>query len=456
MAIPLRLRLTIIFTAAMAVVLIVLGTFLYTRLAADFLESVDLGLRAKAQVLLEAIDAGQLSSDLLAEGALIDADESFAQLLDGSGHVVAASPGLADRAIVTADLPTGIDAPRFSTVELPWLPGFDDPVRILAVAAGENGTEDVLVVGSTLGDLNDALAGLRKLLLVIGPAVLVATAVAGWLLAGAALRPVERMRREAAAVTASDLARRLPVPGTGDELARLATTLNTMLDRLQEAMERDHRFVDDASHELRTPLATLRAEIELALARDRPAADLEMSLRRALEDVGRLQRLADDLLVLARARDGRIPVRRVPSALPDLLRQSVQAVEPMASVAGVTIDVTAPDERVEVDPERLGQALRNLLENAIRHSPRGGHVRLTAERVDGMVRFVVEDPGPGFPDGLLLTAFEPFVRGADGAAASDGAGLGLTIVRAVADAHGGSAVAENGPGGARVTLAVRA
>ena len=109
-----------------------------------------------------------------------------------------------------------------------------------------------------------------------------------------------------------------------------------------------------------------------------------------------------------------------------------------------------------IDPERLGQALRNLLENAIRHTPRGGHVRLTAERIDHMVRFVVEDPGPGFPAGLLLTGFEPFVRGADGSAASEGAGLGLTIVRAVAEAHGGSATAENGPAGARVTLAVRA
>jgi heavy metal sensor kinase len=453
MAVPLRLRLTIIFTAAMAVVLIVLGAFLYARLAADLLESVDLGLRAKAQVLLEATDAGQLSSALLAEGALIDADESFAQLIDRSGHVVAWSPGLADGPIVTDETPGGIDAPAFSTMELS---GFDDPVRILAVATGETGTDGVLVVGSTLGDLNDALARLRRLLLVIGPAVLGAAAVAGWLLAGAALRPVDRMRREAAAVTASDLARRLPVPATGDELARLAMTLNTMLDRLQEAMERDHRFVDDASHELRTPLATLRAEIELALARDRPAADLELSLRRALEDVGRLQRLTDDLLVLARSRDGRIPVRRVPSGLPDLLRRSVEAVEPRASAAGVTIDAAAPDERVEVDPERLGQALRNLLENAIRHTPRGGHIRLTAERVDETVRFVVEDPGPGFPAGLLLTAFEPFVRGPDGAATSEGAGLGLTIVRAVADAHGGSASAENGPAGARVTLAVRA
>jgi len=454
MAVPLRLRLTIIFTAGMAVVLVVVGAFLYTRLAADLLESVDLGLRAKAQVLLDATDAGQLSSELLAEGSLVDADESFAQLLGHDGRIVASSPAVARAPIIAAASLGGFDTPSFSTLDMP---AFDDPVRIMAVRTGEADTAGTLVVGATLGDRADALARVRELLALIGPSILFATAVAGWLLAGAALRPVDRMRREAAAVTASDPARRLPVPATGDELARLAVTLNSMLDRLQEAMEREHRFVDDASHELRTPLATLRAEIELALARDRPAAELSLSLRHALEDVERLQRLADDLLVLARSRGGRIPIRRVPVALPELLEGSVRSFGPLLRAAEVTIDVVAPNERVELDPERVGQALRNLLENAIRHTPPGGHVRLSAARLDGLVRFVVEDPGPGFPAGILVSAFEPFIRGEPGEATADGAGLGLTIVRAVADAHGGSAVAENPPGGgARVTLAVRA
>src|SRR6478735_2866330 len=236
MAVPLRLRLTIIFTAGMAVVLVVVGAFLYTRLAADLLESVDLGLRAKAQVLLDATDAGQLSSQLLAEGSLVDADESFAQLLDHDGRIVASSPAVARAPILAAASPGGFDTPIFSTVDMP---AFDDAVRIMAVRTGETGetgTAGTLVVGATLGDREDALARVRELLALIGPSILFATAVAGWLLAGAALRPVDRMRREAAAVTASDPARRLPVPATGDELARLAVTLNSMLDRLQEAM----------------------------------------------------------------------------------------------------------------------------------------------------------------------------------------------------------------------------
>src|SRR6476646_683196 len=188
MAVPLRLRLTIIFTAGMAVVLVVVGAFLYTRLAADLLGSVDLGLRAKAQVLLDATDAGQLSSELLAEGSLVDADESFAQLLDHDGRIVASSPAVARAPIITASSPGGFDTPIFSTVDMP---AFDDAVRIMAVRTGETGTAGTLVVGATLGDREDALARVRELLALIGPSILFATAVAGWLVAGAALRPVD-------------------------------------------------------------------------------------------------------------------------------------------------------------------------------------------------------------------------------------------------------------------------
>jgi signal transduction histidine kinase len=314
----------------------------------------------------------------------------------------------------------------------------------------------IVVVGATLGDVIEARERLLLIMGTGGPVALLVVAVAGWLLAGAALRPVERMRREAAAVSASDPSRRLPVPQTGDELARLATTLNSMLDRLQEALERERRFVDDASHELRTPLATLRGEIDLALTRRRDAEELEASLRSAQEDVIRLERLADDLLVMARTRGGRIPVHRIQTSLVSLAARSVRSVDSLTAAGGVTIDVDASDEMVEVDPERIEQAVRNLLENAIRHTAPGGVVRLSARRLDGFARFIVDDSGPGFPPGLLAHAFEPFTRGEMETASATGAGLGLSIVQAIAEAHGGSASAENTPDGARVTVDVRA
>ena len=451
MRIPLRLRLTLVFGIGMAVVLLGLGAFAYLRINADLLASVDAGLRSRAQVLADSARASLAHDDVGASSTLIDPDEAFAQILDGSGKIIDASSGVADTQLLSAAEVGSIAEPTFVTRQVAPK---EDPVRLLAVAI-EGSPRRVAVVGATLGDVIEATQRFLLVMGTIGPLAIVITAVAGWLLAGAALRPVEQMRREAAAVSASDPGRRLPVPQTGDELERLATTLNSMLDRLQEAMERERRFVDDASHELRTPLATLRAEVDLTLTRRRDAAALEASMRSVQEDVHRLQRLTDDLLLLARTRGGRIRVQRAQTSLSGLGRRTIQSVVSQAAGAGVTIDIDASDETVEVDPDRMEQALRNLLENAIRAAPRGGMVRLTARRLDGRATFVVDDNGPGFRPDLLSRAFQPFTRGDAETAGSTGAGLGLSIVQAVAEAHGGSAVAGNTPNGARVTLEVR-
>jgi two-component system OmpR family sensor kinase len=443
--------LTLVFSLGMAIVLFGAGAYAYLRTGADLLASVDAGLRSRAQVVVDAIGSVQASNVVAARGKLIDPDEAFAQVLDASGHIVDASSAVSEVPLLSPAEANSVAEPLFITRQLK-----DDPVRLMAVAV-DSGPRRIAVVGATLGDVIDATQGLLLTLATVGPLALLITAAAGWLLAGAALRPVEHMRRQAATVSASEPGRRLPVPRTGDELSRLATTLNSMLDRLQESMERERRFVDDASHELRTPLATLRGEIDLALTRRRDAAALEASLRSAQEDVERLQRLAEGLLVLARTRGGRFPIQRVETSLAALTSRSVRSVEGQAASARVTIDVDASDDFVQLDPERLEQALRNLLENAIRHSPPGGVVRLTAQRLDdGVARFVIEDSGPGFAPDLLPKVFEPFVRDVTDTNGSNGAGLGLSIVRAVAEAHGGSARAENTPDGARVTLEVRA
>ncbi len=451
MRIPLRLRLTLVFGVGMAIVLLGLGTYGYLRVGADLQASVDAGLRSRAQVLADAASKGRAQDVVGAKGKLIDPDEAFAQILDVSGQIVEASSAVSNAPLLSALEVSLVADATFITRQL--VPQ-DDPVRLLAVAV-DGPAHRVVVVGATLGDVVEAMQRLLLVMGTIGPLALVITAVAGWLLAGAALRPVEQMRREAAAVSASEPNRRLPVPSTGDELARLATTLNSMLDRLQEALERERRFVDDASHELRTPLATLRGEIDLALTRRRDAPELEASLRSAQEDVAHLQRLADDLLVMARIRGGRISVHRVETSLALLTTRSARAVQRQATAAGVTIDVDASDEAVEVDPERIEQALRNLLENAIRQTRRAGVVRVSARRLDGFARFVVADSGPGFPQDLLASAFEPFTRGDLETAGPTGAGLGLSIVRAIAEAHGGSASVENTPDGARVTIDIR-
>ncbi|HSL67878.1 MAG TPA: ATP-binding protein, partial [Actinomycetota bacterium] len=272
---------------------------------------------------------------------------------------------------------------------------------------------------------------------------------------------VERMRIQAAAISASEPGRRLPPAGTGDEVARLGETLNEMLDRLEQALHRERRFVDEASHELRTPLANLRIELDLALRRARSSEELEAALRSAADETERLVRLAEDLLVLARADRGRVPVRREDIDVAELLGGQVDAFAARARQAGVSIEARVPTGlRSSVDPLRMRQAVGNLLDNAVRSTPPQGTVTIEVGHADGFLSLEVRDTGEGFPAAFLLIAFEPFVRPDAPRSRPDrdpgsGLGLGLAIVRAVAEAHGGTVEAANRPeGGAVVRLRI--
>src|SRR5206468_3203842 len=225
------------------------------------------------------------------------------------------------------------------------------------------------VVGATLGDRIESLSRLLQAFFIGGPIALALASLAGWLAAGAALRPVERMRRDADAISLAEPSRRLPVPQTGDELARLGITLNSMLDRIGESLQREQRFLDEASHELRTPLSVLRMELDLALARARTPEELQAALRNASAETDRLVRLAEDLLVLSRARDGSIPLHRRETSMGELLRQAAATTGTRAGAEGVTVAVDDPDGMTAIlDPARMRQAVDNLLDNAIRHA----------------------------------------------------------------------------------------
>jgi signal transduction histidine kinase len=287
---------------------------------------------------------------------------------------------------------------------------------------------DVVVAGTSLGERDDSLRTLA-LLLAGGMAVaLLLACLAGYGVATGALRPVEAMRRRAAAISGASAGERLPVPGSGDELARLGETLNAMLDRLEAALARERTFVADASHELRTPLAVLKAEVDLALRRGRSADELRAALESVSEETDRLVRLAEDLLVIARADQGRLPLRPEQLSLRELL-------DTVASRFGVQAEV-AGSLTLRGDRMRLEQALGNLVDNAIRYGR--GEVRLSAVERDAHMELHVTDEGGGLAPEFVPHAFERFTR-AEGTRSRGGAGLGLAIVSAIAEAHGGSA-----------------
>jgi two-component system, OmpR family, sensor kinase len=446
--VPIRVRLTLSFALAMAAVLIATGVFLVLRMRSELTTALDLGLRSRAQTLVAAVEAGD--PDLAAADPLVEEDEAFAQILGRDGTVLDSTPILEGRTLLAPAALREVAGPTFVERTVPT-PEEPVPARLLAVPAAGG---SIAVVGSSLEERQEAIAALVGLLAVGGTAALALATALVWLLTGSAFRPIERMREEAEAVSISEPERRLTVPSTGDEVARLGESLNRMLGRLETALDRERRFVDDASHELRTPVAALKAELELALVRSRTREELEAAVRRAAADSETLARLTEDLLILARADRGRLPVRPEAVDLGSLVREAELAFAARASEAGVRLDATVEDGRgARLDPLRVRQALSNLLDNALRHTPPEGRVRVAATRSDGALVLDVTDSGPGFPEEVLARPFEPFARGGHERGRLEGAGLGLAIVRAVVEAHGGTVSLDNPDGGgARVRL----
>jgi signal transduction histidine kinase len=309
----------------------------------------------------------------------------------------------------------------------------------------------VLLVGATRENRAETLASFRDELLIAGPIALVLASLAGYLLAGLSLRQVESMRRRAAAISAEIPGERLPVPPTGDELEHLGRTLNEMLDRLENALQRERDFLADAGHELRTPLALLRTELELALRHGRSIDDLRRALRGSSQEVDRVTQLTEDLLLIARSDRGRLPLRIETLDAAELVESVVRRFQWRAEEEHrELVPALRPGTEIRVDRLRIEQALGNLVDNALRHGD--GPVRLDASVEDGYVTLHVRDAGPGFPPAFLERAFERFSRSQPGRDGS-GSGLGLSIVRAIAEAHGGQANAANSAqGGADVWL----
>ena len=451
--VPIRLRLTLVFAAAMAGVLAAMGLFLYLRLGVALDRTIEQSLRSRAADVTALVH--ETSSDLQEQQPtrLAQTGQGFVQVVDPGGVVVDATGSLAGRSLLDrAQLARATGATIM--VDRAPFPGSDEPIRLLAtpVTTEEDRRLLVVVVGASLEERSETLESLRRQLYVGGPVALLLSSLLAYTLAAAALRPVESMRREAEAVSAAEPGRRLPLPPAHDEIARLGETLNTMLGRLETALERERRFVSDASHELRTPLAALRTELELALRRERSSAELREALRSAAEESDRLSQLAEDLLVLARSQGGELPVRRERLVAAELLAGVRERYARRAAEAGRSLELQA-DDRLELSADRLRaeQALGNLVENALRHGR--GRILLQARRRNGRVELHVRDEGPGFAPEFIEHAFEPFTRG-DPARAGAGAGLGLAIVDVIARAHGGAAHAANRDGGADAWLAL--
>ncbi|MGH3347794.1 MAG: ATP-binding protein [Nocardioides sp.] len=421
---PLRIRVAAAFALATAVALTGLGMFLHVRVASTLEAQAVGGVAAR----LDALQ--RLPEDARASAVEDLTGEAFAQVLDREGAVVATSPQLRDPLLTPGRLPavgatTQVEADVFLTIE-------GESAPALMRALGEEG--QVLVVGTSSEDVAEALANLRAQLLVGGPLALLLATALGYVVAGAALRPMERMRARASTISADSSGDRLPLPAVRDEVHRLGRTLNDMLDRLDAGLRRERRFVAEASHELRTPLAVLRTELDLLASRERSPEETRVALASMGEEVDRLALLVHHLLLLASADDAGLRLDRTTFDVTGLLSEVAARFAPSSEDRAV---VVAPSPWVEVtaDRRRLDQVLSNLVDNAIRHGE--GTVSLAAAREPAGVAVTVSDEGGTALDDEL---FERFRQGSGSRAG--GRGLGLALVSTIVSEHGGTVVAE--------------
>ena len=444
---PIRWRLTFVFAGVMAVLLAGLIAFVYFHFRSDFDYNIDGSLNARAQEVASLVRNENAADTRGALGTIPNRGDNFVQVLDDAGQVLGASAGHASPPLLSA---AEIRRARASS----QLIGRGSRYRLYAMPV-QGGTR-IVVAGVSLATRDAALDKLDDSLWIGVPAALVLASIAAYFLAAAALAPVERMRARAALISTDEISTRLPLPEANDEIQALGRTLNAMLDRLEAGLNHERQFVANASHELRMPLAVLRAELEVALREHGGERPLRAAMQSAIEETDRIVKLAEDLLLLARAQDGTLPLdartargHGASGRARRPLRTGRRRVRSRARgrscrPAGGRLRPRRPRPHPSsgVEPGRQQLAIRRRSRDRL--GPRGRRA----------IELHVSDRGPGFGEDLAGRAFDRFSR-ADVARGRGGVGLGLTIVRTIAQAHGGDAAACDLPqGGADVWIAL--
>jgi signal transduction histidine kinase len=462
-----RSRLTLWYTVALGVTVVVFGVLLYLERRQSSLRELDqrLGLEAdlanrwlsESYNVLGRIVTTTGSRPALDPGisAYLEAVRDYLVVADTNGNVLALSEAART---LSADALQRLSAP-LDTVRLPKRAGTTDlgagagEVRYLALRVEAAGPEiGGMLVATSTGQVAFGPAELVRSMLFIAPIILIGAALVGYWLAGTALRPVEGIMDEVEAISdGTSLHRRLAVPLSGDEVARLVLTLNGMLARLEQSFASLHRFTADASHELKTPLMVLRAGVERALVHPGVPGEILQTLDETLAQINEMTELVESLLTLARADEGRAPLAVEESDLRELLGDAVETAGILGEDVGVAVTSSMPNHpvRLAVDRHRIRELLLNLVTNAIKYTPQGGTIDLTLAEQDGDVTLAVRDTGIGIAPGDLPHIFERFWR-ADPARSRTGerpgTGLGLAITKWIAEAHGGSITVQSRPG----------
>ena len=448
-----RTRLTLWYTGVLLTTLLITSALSYSLLRRSLVRDLDDSLLAVAQVISDTTvgphaAAGADPERLLHEMLGSESYDKVFWLLDPHGR-----PGLHSTGRGVDGLPLSpaardnVERSRrtFETVRR----STGEPLRVLTTPVVRSGElTHIVQVGVSTERMERTLRRFVEALLLVIPLAVVLAAIGGAAIARAALRPVRQIALVAQRITAEDLTRRIPERGTRDELESLTGTLNAMLERLDGAFAYLRRFAADAAHELRTPITVLKGGLEVALRSPRPAAEYQRVLRSSLEEVERLVRLAEDLLLFSRATAG-LEGPRSPVDLEPLLLEVAEIGVRLAQGTGVKVQIKdATPTTVVGDAGALRRAVLNLVENAVKYAPPGGTVEVSLARDNCWALLAVSDTGPGIDVADVERVFEPFVR-LDTARTRDtgGTGLGLSIARSIVLAHGGTIRLDSKPGG---------
>jgi signal transduction histidine kinase len=426
---------TAVATIVVAIALVLGAAALIAALRRTMVDEVAEAARAQASDVVRQLEAGK--PPIL---EVAGTDEQLIQVMTPTGAVVSASPNMAGRPAVVRLAP-GQSAQVVTPLD-------DDEFVAVAESAQTSAGQRIVLVARALVDVLDTTTVVTRLLIIGLPLLVAVVALTTWFAVGRVLAPVEAIRREVDEISAAQLHRRVPQPKRDDEIGRLAATMNRMLERLESARNSQRRFVSDASHELRSPITTIRQHAEVALAHPERTTASELG-EVVLAEQQRMQRLVEDLLLLARA-DEPVTLAREAVDLDDLAFEEGHRLRSTTSKRVDTSGVSAA--RVQGDADALRRMFRNVGENAARHSSE--RVNITLVERGSEVVLTVDDDGPGIPESERVRVLQRFVR-LDEARSRDvgGSGLGLSIVDEVVRAHGGAMSIEQSPlGGARIEI----
>ena len=450
MRMSIRQRLTAWYAVALLLGLALFALAAWVSLQERLIAGVDARLAQRVQGLETTLgaedirDRAQLQQEL-AEFVREIPDGSLVQLRDPAGALLPASP----------KQPV-LPPPERST---PYTRAIDGhQLRVATARLQAAGSLYQVQIAVSLDEILGVMRDFRHLLLWMIPGVLIVACLGGYWLSSRALRPVDEITTVARSIGVQNLSQRIAVPQTGDELERMAQTWNDFLERLDIAVARIRQFTSDASHELRTPLALIRATAELALRRERDPDGYRTSLRQIEQEADHMTALTESLLTLARADAGGLGMTMQSTDLNELVRSVVQQNAALAMEKGVTLlAVTAESPaQAAADASGIRRILLILVDNALKHTPAGGTVTVSAAAGAARVTLTVEDNGEGIPAAALPHIFERFYRADPARGSGSGFGLGLSIAQAIAQAHGSAITVSSTPGaGARFSLALK-